>query len=86
MEEKYYLFDILANEKDMTVNMAISLNEASCEHIYKTYLNIFEECSKEAADLFNLAYNKGWYTLEEADQNKIETEHQKLNDELKNCI
>lgn len=86
MEEKYYLYDILADEKNITVNMATSLNEASCDHIYKTYMTMFIETSKHAADLFNLAYNKGWYTLEEAEQTKINTAHTQLDDELNNCI
>lgn len=71
MEDKYMLYDILASEKAMVANMATALNEASCDGIYKKYHDMFEDSTKEAKDLFNLAYNKGWYTLEEAETQKI---------------
>lgn len=86
MENKYYLNDILASEKNMVVNMATSLNEASCEKIYKAYYKMFEEASKAAQELFVIGFNKGYFTLENEDYTKISKEYDTLNDEINNCI
>ncbi len=82
MNDKYILYDILETEKNIVVNTAIALNEASCTPIYDAYFEMFDTISKEAKTLFNLAYNKNWYTLEEATKTKIEQEYTKLNSEL----
>ena len=84
MEEKYYLQDVLETEKNMTVNMSIALNEASNDELYKKLYKMFDGISKTSKELFTLAYNKNWYTLEKAQKNKIDKEITKLNNELKN--
>ncbi|MDD4706073.1 MAG: spore coat protein [Bacilli bacterium] len=82
MEDKYIMMDVLSTEKCLTSNIATALNEASCDTIYKAYYSIFEKLSKEAKEVFNLCYNNGWYTLEEAPRTKITKESDKLNKEL----
>ncbi|MDD3895609.1 MAG: spore coat protein [Bacilli bacterium] len=82
MEDKYIMMDVLSTEKCLTSNTATALNEASSDTIYKTYYSIFEKLSKEAKEVFNLCYNNGWYTLEEAQGTKITKEYDKLNKEL----
>ena len=37
MKAKYILFDILNTEKNMKINMACALNEASCDEVYDLY-------------------------------------------------
>lgn len=76
------LYDVLEMEKNIIVNTAIALNEASCTPIYNTYFEIFNEISKASKKLFNLAYNKNWYTLEESKKNKIQQEYNKISKEL----
>ncbi len=76
------LYDVLETEKNIIVNTAIALNEASCTPIYNTYFEIFNEISKASKKLFNLAYNKNWYTLEESKKNKIQQEYNKISKEL----
>ena len=52
MEEKYCLFDILESEKNMAVNMAISLNEASNNNLYKKWFSMFQAISENVKELF----------------------------------
>lgn len=78
MEDKYYLEDILECEKNMVVNLSISLNEASCDEIYQKYLKMFELVSKKAKDLFTIAYQNNWYQLENVDANKIKKDLKKM--------
>ena len=83
MNDKYMVYDVLETEKNMVVNTAIALNEASCTPIYDTYYEMFDAISKESKTLFTLAYNKNWYTLEKGTKTKIEQEYDKLSKELK---
>ena len=78
MNDKYMLYDVLETEKNIVVNTAISLNEASCTPIYDIYYEIFDAISKASKTLFNLAYNKNWYTLEQSTKTKIQQEYDKL--------
>ena len=82
MTAKDMMADILESEKNIVVNMAISLNEASCDTLYKKYYTIFEEISMQTKELFAIAYNKGWYQLEEAPKTKLAKEHDKLQKDL----
>lgn len=83
MDDKFILYDILNTEKNIKVNTAISLNEASCNEIYNLYHEIFEDISELAKTLFNIGYNNNWYTLEEPTQTKIKESHTKLKNTLK---
>ena len=40
MTAKDMMADILESEKNLVVNMAISLNEASCDTLYKKYKSV----------------------------------------------
>lgn len=86
MTDKYYLFDIIATEKQITANTAIALNEASCDDVYNLYYSMFKKLSKEAKDLFNIAYNNDWYTLTEVDKKVLDKEIKKLENDLNNYI
>ncbi len=86
MDEKYYLFDLLASEKNMGVNMATAINEASCDYLYKKYMTMYKEVSEMQKDLFNYAYSSNFYTLEEADSKKCQTEVDKMESEMNNSI
>ena len=78
MTAKDMMADILESEKNLVVNMAISLNEASCDTLYKKYYTMFEEISMQTKELFAIAYNKGWYQLETAEEDKIEKAYNKF--------
>ncbi len=69
--DKDILNDVLLNFKMFVINYAISLNEASNEHIYNIYLDIFLNISKTQQQIYNLAFKKGWYVLEKALKSNI---------------
>ena len=82
MEDKFIMMDVLQTEKNLTVNTATAMNEASCDNIYKTYSDIFDDLTKEVKEIFNICYNNNWYTLEESPETKITKECDKLCNEL----
>jgi len=65
------LNDTLLSFKFLVDNFAIALNEASNKWIYDNYKNIYDELSKTQQNLFQLSFQKGWYTIEEAEKTKI---------------
>ncbi|MBE6157071.1 MAG: spore coat protein [Firmicutes bacterium] len=73
------LNDILNSYKHLVVSYATSLNEASNKNIYKLFFELFSNTSKNQAMLFELAFKKGWYQLETADEEKIENAYNKFN-------
>lgn len=87
MNERDYLIDILSSEKDITKNMCVALTEASNMKLHSEFLEIFDVVEEIQAETYELAWNNGWYALEEAEKTKIkekEKELQKKLDELSN--
>lgn len=72
MNDKDYLNSVLELEKNMSNNYSIALNEASNDDLYEDYFSLFEDTKDMARDLYNLSFKNGWYTLEKADDNKIQ--------------
>ena len=78
MNDRDYLNVILELEKNMSNNYSIAINEASNDYLYEDYLALFEDTKDAAREAYNLMFKNGWYTLEEADE-------QKVNDKI-NCF
>lgn len=72
MNDKDYLNSVLELEKNMSNNYSIALNEASNDDLYEDYFSLFEDTKDMARDLYNLSFKNGWYTLEKAEDNKIQ--------------
>ena len=85
MNDRDYLNDILYNEKTILVNTATALTEASNDKLKKDILKFFETIEQLQRETYELAWNNGWYVLEESDKTKItqkEKELQKKLDEI----
>lgn len=78
MNDENYLNDLLETEKNMSVNMTIALNEASNEELFEKLYEMFSDIKQAQRDLFELAFRKGWYSLEKAENTKITEEYNKL--------
>lgn len=83
MNDKNYLTDMLETEKNMSVNMTIALNEASNEALFKELFHLFLEVKEKQRTLYELAFEKGWYALEEAEKTKVSEKAKMLEKELK---
>lgn len=71
MNDRDYLNSILELEKNMSNNYSIALNEASNDYLYEDYFTLFEDTKDAARECYNLMFQNGWYTLEEAEENKV---------------
>lgn len=74
MNDRDFLNDILESEKNMSVNYTYALNEASNEELFKRIYDMFIHIKEAQRNLFELSFKKGWYTLEKAEENKINEE------------
>lgn len=77
MNDRDYLADMLESCKNMSNNFSYALNEMSNNDLYKEVFNMFNDTKKLSRELYDLMFQKGWYTLERAEDTKIQ---EKLNE------
>jgi len=82
MNDLDFLTDILVSVKNMVNNYSYVLNEVSNNKLYDTFQTIFIETSLIQRDLFELMFIKGWYCLEEAEQQKIDETYTKYSNQM----
>ena len=78
MNERDFLNDLLTTEKYMTTAYSVALHEASHEGFYQVLMNIFSETQDCQRDLYDLMYKNGWYSVEAADQQKLQQSYQQF--------
>ncbi len=81
MNDKDFLTSLLILEKNMSTNFNIALNEASNEHLYKELKKMYDSIRALQRKTYELTFSFGWYILEKADESKIATTINKLNQE-----
>lgn len=82
MNDRDYINDILETEKNMSDNLSIALNEASNNTLYEEIFSIFTETKNSQRELYNMMFKKGWYSLEKAEENKINQKCNELSQKL----
>lgn len=81
LNDKDYITSLLTCLKEMEKNYSIALTEASNEFLYNKYEKIFNEISSMQRRVYELMFTKGWYSLEQAESNKINQKYQMLSKE-----
>lgn len=84
MNDCDYLSTILKLEKNMSNNYSIALNEASNDYLYEDYFSMFEDIKDMARECYNLMFQYGWYTIEEAEEKKVTEKINCFNQKLNN--
>lgn len=82
MNDRDYLNDILYNEKSILVNTTTALTEASNDKLKKEIIKFFETVEQLQRDTYELAWNNGWYVLEESEKTKINQKLKELQKKL----
>lgn len=82
LNDKDYLNSVLSMLKDMEKNYTMALTEASNENLFSKYENMFNDIKNLQRDVYELAFRKGWYTLEKAENTKISEKYNTLNQEF----
>ena len=84
MNDKDYLNSLLSCLKEMTKNFATAMTEASNDHLYEKYEEMFEDVSEMQREVYDVMFQNGWFVLEKADTNKITKKYNLLNQEFIN--
>lgn len=79
LNDKDILNILLTCLKNFTKNYAVVLTEASNDNLYDVYKRQFDEISALQRETFEVIFQNGWYTLEEADGAKVGEQYNKLN-------
>lgn len=80
MNERDFINDLLSTEKYMKSSYDTAINEASHQELYQDILSIYNETAEMQRNLYNLMFQKGWYSLEKAETQKISQSHQQFTD------
>ncbi|MBD7939418.1 MULTISPECIES: spore coat protein [Cytobacillus] len=78
MNDRDFTNDLLAMEKYMSDSYSIYLNEASNQTLYGDFMRIFTETKNEQRHLYNLMFERGWYSLDAADQQSLQQSYQQF--------
>ena len=84
LNDKDYITSLLSCLKEMEKNYTVALSEASNEQLFKNYKNVFDEISSMQREVYELMFRKGWYCMEQADQQKISSKYETLMEEYTN--
>ena len=71
MNERDFTNDLLSMEKYLNSSYAVAQNEASHPGLYQTIYSVSNETQDMQRKLFTLMFEKGWYSLEKAEQQNI---------------
>lgn len=82
INNKDYMNSLLSCLKEMVKNYAIALTEASNENLYNQYKEMFDTYSNLQREVFEVMFRKGWYSLEQAEEQKVNSKYQMLNQEF----
>ena len=82
INDKDYMNSLLSTLKEMIKNYTVALTEVSNETLYSEFKNMFDEYSSLQREVYEIMFKKGWYVLEKAEQQKLNTKYQTLNQEF----
>lgn len=82
LNDKDYMNCLLSSLKEMVKNYSTALTEASNEELYTSYKSMFDSYIAMQREVYELMFRCGWYSLEKAEIQKIDTKIQSLNQEL----
>ena len=82
LNNKDYMNSLLSCLKEMVKNYAVALTEVSNENLYNEYKSMFDDYSNLQREVYELMFKKGWYVIEKAEQQKLDSKYQTLNQEF----
>ncbi len=82
MNDKDCLSSMLEFEKGIVKNYAVCLTEASNEDLYSDYHDMFDDASDMQREIYNMMFKKGWYSIETAEDAKIDEKLSMMQQEM----
>ncbi len=69
--DKEMMTDVLSSQKFITENYNVFANECSSPALKSEFVNLLNEEHQIQHDVFCEMQKRGWYSVEQADQNKV---------------
>jgi len=82
LNDENYLKDMLDTIKAISGNIGIISSEASNETLVNKLEPLIKDLQNAQRKLFELIFKNGWYTLEQAEEKKIEEKTNEFNTKL----
>lgn len=79
--DKDYINSLLSCLKEMSKNYVVAMTEASNEALFEKHKQVFLTLIALQREVYELMFQKGWYILEQADEEKISSKQQMLSKE-----
>jgi spore coat protein CotF len=79
LNDRDYIDLLLNDEKKMTVmGYGNALNEASNEFLFNEIFKIYQETQQKQREIYNLMFQKGWYSVTAEQKQKLDQTYQKF--------
>jgi len=78
LNDRDRLNDMLLTEKYLTDGFNVFAREASHQSLHRDVMHVLNQTHQAARDLFNLMFEKGWYTLDAEQPSHIAQQQQKF--------
>nr|WP_096180830.1 spore coat protein [Effusibacillus lacus] len=78
MNDRDRINDVLATEKYLTDSINVATREASHNSLHQTYMQILQETHQCQRQIFNKMFEKGHYSLEAEEQQKLDKAYQQF--------
>lgn len=82
LNDKDYVNCLLSSLKEIVKNYAVVMTEASNEELYTSYKSMFDNYLSMQREVYELMFRNGWYSLEKAEMQKIDSKIQMLSQEI----
>lgn len=82
MNDLDYITDILSSVKNLVNNYSYALNEASNNDLYEVIKEVFDDVTSMQRYLYDIMFQKGWYSLEKAENKKVNESFTKFSEQL----
>lgn len=81
MNEQEKLTDFIVSEKKMSTNYSTFASECVNIPLRDTFLGMLKTSHETQTQLFQAAQQKGWYTVEQAQQDKVQQAYTKYDNQ-----
>lgn len=82
MNEQERITDFIVSEKKMSSNYDTFASECVNTQLRDDFINIFKQSHESQTQLFQTAQQKGWYQVEQAQQDKIQQAYTKFQNQM----
>ncbi len=82
MNDQELMTDLILTEKKMSTNYNLFASECVNDQLRDAFVNLLTQGQKTQSDLFKTAQQKGWYQVEQAQQQKVSQAEQKFTNQM----